>query len=144
MTHEPAKSNGPTPGAGNTPGLRTFGHVHLRLSNRIRHASFVVRHFLLLALFAPAFLAGCYERKQTALLNPDGSGKIRIETTVVVPAQGAPGQEKTNAVAYGRLVAADLINLTRGVDAWSELSITEVVNPPDHPGPVRASIAVTA
>ena len=96
------------------------------------------------------FLPGCYERKQTAILNPDGSGKVYIETVVVVPSQGLPGQEKPNALSYGRLVAADLINLTRGVEAWSDLSISEVENPPGRAGagagagPARARIAATA
>jgi hypothetical protein len=94
------------------------------------------------------FLSGCYERKQTAVLNPDGSGKMYIETVVVVPSQGLPGQEKPTALSYGRLVAADLINLTRGVEAWSNLSISEVENPPGRSGaaagPARARIAATA
>jgi hypothetical protein len=97
------------------------------------------------------FLPGCYERKQTTILNPDGSGKMFVETVVVVPSQGLPGQEKPTALSYGRLVAADLINLTRGVEAWWDLSISEVENPPGRAGagagaagPARARIAAIA
>ena len=35
-----------------------------------------------------------------------------------------PGKEKPTAVTFGRQVAANLINSTRGVDAWADLAIT--------------------
>jgi hypothetical protein len=111
---------------------------------------FPARPFLVLALFSTAVFTGCYERKQNAVINPDGSGKVFIETVVVVPSRGLPGREKPNALSYGRLVAADLINLTRGVEAWADLSISEVENPPGHAGTapaggvLRARIAATA
>ena len=82
-------------------------------------------------------LPGCYERKETALLNPDGSGKMYIETVVAVPAQGLPGQDKPTALTFGRQVAANLINTTRGVDAWADLAITPVAGG-------RASIVAAA
>jgi len=71
-----------------------------------------------------ASLIGCYERKDAAVINPDGSGKMSIEILVAVPAQGLPGKEKPTAVTFGRQVAANLINSTRGVDAWADLAIT--------------------
>jgi hypothetical protein len=82
--------------------------------------------FCVLALALPAFsLGGCFERRQDAVLNPDGSGKVLIQTDVAVPAAGAPGREKPTALSFGRQYAADLINSTKGVDAWSDVAITE-------------------
>ncbi len=103
-----------------------FGNSNLRHSILLRHSSFVIRHCAVLALLAAPFLVGCYERKETAVLNPDGSGKMYLETVVAVPSQGLPGREKPTALSFGRQVAAELINSTRGVEAWSDLSITEV------------------
>jgi hypothetical protein len=128
---------------------RLSSNANLKNRNRPMCAPFV---FGVLSFAFCLFLPGCYERKQAAVINPDGSGKIHIETVVVVPAQALPGQEKLNALSYGRLVAADLINLTRGVDAWADLSISEVDTPPGRAGagggagggPTRARIAATA
>jgi hypothetical protein len=102
-----------------------LGHWNLEPANVRRHSSWVIRHVTVLA--AAAFLAsaaGCYERKQVAVLNPDGSGKMLVHTMVAVPAQGA-AREKLTAVAFGRQVAATLINGTRGVDAWADVEVSE-------------------
>ena len=88
---------------------------------------FYIRHFPLLVLLAlAALLPGCFERKQTATLNPDGSGKMFLETIVAVPSQGLPGKDKPTALSFGRIVAADLINTTRGVDAWADVAVSEL------------------
>lgn len=70
-------------------------------------------------------LGGCFQRKETAVLNPDGSGKMVLETTVAVPSQGLPGEEKPTPLSFGRQVAARLINATMGVDAWADVQVTE-------------------
>ncbi len=75
-------------------------------------------------LIAGGLLAGCYDRKQTGILNPDGSGKVVIETDVAVPTMDSPGKEKPVAIDYGRQLAADFINNTHGVDAWSEVAVS--------------------
>jgi hypothetical protein len=83
------------------------------------------------------FLVGCYERKDASVINPDGSGKMFVEILVAVPAQGLPGKDKPTALTFGRQVTANLINSTRGVDAWADLAITQN-------GDGRARIAATA
>ena len=95
------------------------------------------RLFCVLSLAFCASLPGCYERKESAVINPDGSGKMFIETVVAVPSQGLPGQEKPTALTFGRQVAATLINTTRGVDAWADVAITSVEGG-------RAQISATA
>ena len=75
-------------------------------------------------LIAGGLLAGCYDRKQTGIINPDGSGKVVIDTDVAVPAFDAPGKEKPAAIDYGRQLAADLITNTQGVDAWSDVAVS--------------------
>jgi hypothetical protein len=45
-----------------------------------------------------------------------------VETDVALPAE-TPGKEKPTAELAGQQIAAELINSTRGVDAWSGLSI---------------------
>jgi hypothetical protein len=120
--------------------VRRFGHLHFDYWPLIRHSSFVIRHFQALALVAAAAsLQGCYERKQTAILNPDGSGRMTLTTLVAVPAQGV-GQEKPTALTFGRQWAASLINNTQGVDAWADVEIT--ATPPPNAG--KAQITATA
>jgi hypothetical protein len=85
-----------------------------------------------LLIVAAALLSGCYERKQTTVLNPDGSGKMVIETDVAVPTIETPGKQKPSAVSFGREIAAQFINSTRGVDAWSEVSVTEAADGRAH------------
>ena len=84
-----------------------------------------------------AFLNGCYERKEAAVINPDGSGKITIQTDIAVAAEGRGGDRNADVLATGRLFAANLINSTRGVDAWGEVSVTVAADG-------RAHIAGTA
>ena len=84
------------------------------------------RHRLSLLLTLSAlFLPGCFDRKQAMILNPDGSGKVVIDTEADLPAVAAPGQGKPSAIEVGRLLAKDLINKTQGVQAWSDLSIRQ-------------------
>jgi len=78
------------------------------------------------------FLAGCYERKQQTVLNPDGSGKMLLETDVALPAGGAPGREKPTALSFGRQYTADLVNSGSGIEAWSDLEISEAADGRAH------------
>jgi hypothetical protein len=108
------------------------------LKSLFRRSSFAVRRSRALFLLAGfTLLAGCYERTQHAVLNPDGSGKMVIETTVAVPSLGLPGKDKPTALTFGRQVAADLINKTLGVEAWADVQVTELQDG-------RAHIAATA
>jgi len=81
--------------------------------------------------------AGCYERKQSVVLNVDGSGRVTVETDVAVPAADGPGRGKPTPLSFGRQVAADFINNTKGVDAWSDVAVTATADG-------RAHIAATA
>ena len=115
-----------------------LSNLNVSMRQARRPSSFVVRHcFVIVAILAGAGLPGCYERKETAVLNPDGSGKMYVETVMAIPSQGLPGKEKPTALSFGRQVAAELINSTRGVDAWADLAITEVDGG-------KAKVAVTA
>lgn len=118
MSHD---RNGGAPAA---VGDLTWGH-----GSWLRHSAFGIRHFQWLVLAAAAVsLLGCYERKQTCVLNPDGSGKMTLTTLVTVPPQGVD-KDKPTALTFGRQWAADLINNTQGVDAWADLEITAAAAP---------------
>jgi hypothetical protein len=111
----------------NFAATRTRARDDSRLSPRPFPRSQALRHSAVLLLCAAAaiLLPGCYERKQTAVINPDGSGKIFLETLVTIPSQAPPGREKPTPLAFGRQLAGELINTTRGVEAWADLAITE-------------------
>ncbi len=88
--------------------------------------------FCVLGFAFCASVAGCYERRQDAVINPDGSGKMLIEGTVSLPATGATAKDKPTAAGYGKLFAADLVNSASGVDAWSDLAITQTADGQAH------------
>jgi hypothetical protein len=77
---------------------------------------------------AVLLLPACYEQKQSATINPDGSGKVVIETRAAVPAVAAPDQGRPTAQEFGRQLARDFINKTQGVEGWSDLSIRQAEN----------------
>jgi hypothetical protein len=79
---------------------------------------------LFLLAFA-AVLPGCYERTETVIINPDGSGKMLIETDAAVPLADGPGKQKPTAVKFGQQLLANFINNSRGIDAWSDVAISE-------------------
>src|SRR3954471_18748775 len=97
---------------------------------RTRHALFRVLCFAFCVFALCA--GGCYERKQSVVLNPDGSGRVTIETDVAVPAIDAPGREKPTAVSFGRQLAAEIINSTKGVDAWADVAVTAAADGRAH------------
>jgi hypothetical protein len=108
-------------------------------NGRMARGSFVLPFRGLALAAALASLAGCYERKQTTVLNPNGSGKMTLTTVVAVPAVGV-GATKPTPLTFGRQWTANLINNTRGVDAWADLDIAETA--PPNAG--KARITVTA
>ncbi len=83
----------------------------------------------MLLLLAVASLSACYERKDAAIINPDGSGKIQIEIDISV---AAGDHQKPDTLGTGRLFAANLINGTRGVDAWAAVAISEAADGRAH------------
>src|SRR5689334_1306401 len=91
-----------------------------------------------LAIFlALVSISACLERKQTATINPDGSGKIVIDSVLAIPADmPAPGGKPDPAVV-ARQVATGLITKSQGVDAWKDVVVE--VNPDG-----RAHVAMTA
>ncbi len=90
-----------------------------------------VRAALLLALVTA--LPACLERKQTGQLNPDGSGKIVLETFVPVPpAIPEPNQIPPDALSIAKSVATHMVQDSRGVDAWKDLTIEKAVDGRAH------------
>ena len=80
-----------------------------------------LKHVLLPCL---AFLlASCYETKQEITLNPDGTGKMRLESSFQnfnIGNQDASPEEALQA-AVGRIV-----NDSRGVDVWDDVSFKQL------------------
>lgn len=76
---------------------------------------------LLLALLALA-LPACLERKQTGMLNPDGSGKITMDTYIPLPPPEPGAPPAPDALTYARQVAQQIVQTSRSIDAWKDLS----------------------
>ena len=80
-----------------------------------------LKHVLLPCL---AFLlASCYETKQEITLNPDGTGKMRLESSfqnVNLGNQDDSPEEALQA-AVGRIV-----NDSKGVDVWDDVSFKQL------------------
>jgi hypothetical protein len=84
--------------------------------------------FALWAACCTLTLPACYEQRQTATINPDGSGKVIIVTRAAVPAVAAPDRGKPSTLEFGRQLAKDFINKTQGVEGWADLSIRQADN----------------
>jgi hypothetical protein len=87
------------------------------------------RPISLALLLSAAALAGCYERRDAVVLNPDGSGKVSIQVDIAV---AAGEHQKPDPVGTGKLFAADLINHTSGVDAWADVAISAAADGRAH------------
>jgi hypothetical protein len=123
MPNDESILNAPVPNAPQRHDVRT-GHSKWSHRTLIRRASLKARYFRLAFLLAAAgLLSACYERKDTAILNPDGSGKIVLQVQIAVAPAGEG--KKADVAGTGRLFAANLINSTRGVDAWADVGIAE-------------------
>lgn len=73
-----------------------------------------------LALFLLVLLSGCFEETQRIVLNPDGSGKTRIE---IVRAASIPMQgEDFDAQTVLKETAQAIIEKSKGIDAWKDVS----------------------
>jgi len=85
-----------------------------------------MRHLLLLAAFvsAAAMAAGCFETKQDMTLNPDGSGKTRVEVIMSdMPFQMPPDQEPPPPELVAKQFAKSVLDESKGVDTWSDVEV---------------------
>lgn len=78
--------------------------------------------FLALALAAVS-LTGCLEQNQKFILNPDGSGKLVVETTLDTSMTAALGGGAAGA-DMGKQIAMQLLRGTEGVEVWADLTHT--------------------
>lgn len=84
-----------------------------------------MRRFTLPALAAVALAAsGCVEGTQTFTLNPDGSGKLRIDVVMSPPAEfvGGPKAEEKPTVEGARQHALKIMLKAPGVAAWKDVT----------------------
>ena len=84
-----------------------------------------MRHVLMLAAMVSATVlaAGCLETKQDATLNPDGSGKARVEIVMSdMPFQMTPDQEPPPPDMVAKQFAKSVLDGSKGVDAWADVS----------------------
>ena len=75
------------------------------------------------ALLLLVFLAGCFEETQRIVLNPDGSGKTRIEIVraVSIP-MSLSEKEDFDAQTVLKETAQAIVEKSKGVDAWKDVS----------------------
>src|SRR5262249_11025303 len=78
------------------------------------------------AAFVPVF-AGCVEGEQTFTLNPDGSGKMKIDAVMAPPFElfgdGTGGKKPTDKTVEDlRLESVKLLMETKGSEAWKAVT----------------------
>jgi hypothetical protein len=75
---------------------------------------------------ACAFVSGCIEdTKQEFTLNPDGSGKMLVESTFIPPSEALRDDEPSEETAVQEAVR-DLLTRSDGIEAWSDVSFSEL------------------
>jgi len=85
-----------------------------------------MRHaFLFAALVSAAVLAaGCLESKQDVTLNPDGSGKARVDIAMSdMPFTMTPDQEPPPPDLVAKQFAKSVLDGSKGIDAWADVSV---------------------
>ncbi|HYH63152.1 MAG TPA: hypothetical protein VD866_00490 [Urbifossiella sp.] len=85
-----------------------------------------MRRFTLAALATVAFaVSGCVEGTQTFTLNPDGSGKVRIDVAMSPPAEfiGGPKAQEPPTLEGARLQSLKtLLKGAQGIAAWKDVA----------------------
>ncbi len=80
---------------------------------------------IVLAMICP-FISGCYEdTKQEFTLNPDGSGKLLVESTFIPPSEATREDEPIGESAVQE-AARDLLIRSEGIEAWRDVSFSEL------------------
>lgn len=67
-------------------------------------------------------VAGCYEIETEITLNPDGSGKARIDAVFPPAARATRGAKKVSDEQMIKSTIVDLIENSEGVEAWRDVS----------------------
>ncbi|HVX85604.1 MAG TPA: hypothetical protein VH253_12550 [Phycisphaerae bacterium] len=77
-------------------------------------------------------LPACLDRRQTGQLNPDGSGKMTLDTYVSPPPPqlGAPSQPDALDIAKG--IATRMVQDSTGVDVWSNITFEKTADGRAH------------
>jgi len=71
-------------------------------------------------------VSGCFEdTKQEFTLNPDGSGKMLIESTFV-PASEAIRDDEPTAEAAVQEAVREILTRSEGIEAWRDVSFSEL------------------
>jgi hypothetical protein len=89
-----------------------------------------MKRFMGFALVAalPLMLGGCFELRQDTTLNPDGSGKVVVETIMPDMSSmmtfGDQPAAKPDPDVQLKKFAKDFIDGSKGVDAWSDVSFS--------------------
>ncbi|HUU59990.1 MAG TPA: hypothetical protein VMZ50_10625, partial [Phycisphaerae bacterium] len=83
-----------------------------------------MRSAFLIGLFCCAALAvgGCFETTQVLTLNPDGSGKMLLDSYMKAPPMMMGGDEKPDPKKIAKNIAQSMVSGANGVEAWSDLS----------------------
>ena len=76
------------------------------------------------ALAAATLVAGCIETKQDVTLNPDRSGKVRVELVMSdMPFSMTPQNEPPDPQMTAKRVAKSVLDGSKGIETWSDVAV---------------------
>lgn len=83
----------------------------------------MIRRFLSACsvMLVALLMAGCLDTTETYVVNPDGSGKVTIESTVEELGFGFGDAKKTSNKEQVRKFVADVLDGSSGVDVWKDV-----------------------
>jgi hypothetical protein len=80
--------------------------------------------FTLAALAGAVLVAGCLETKQDVTLNPDRSGKMRVELVMSdMPFAMMPQNEPPDPQVSAKRFAKSVLDGSKGVETWSDVTV---------------------
>ena len=74
---------------------------------------------LILLLLSAFLLSGCFQYKRVLILNPDGSGKMTVETEMMKGLSFGAEQDEKETM---KTAVANLIKSSEGIEAWTGIS----------------------
>ena len=74
---------------------------------------------LILLLLSAFLLSGCFQYKRELILNPDGSGKMTVETEMMKGLSFGAEQDEKETM---KTAVANLIKSSEGIEAWTGIS----------------------
>jgi hypothetical protein len=109
-----------------TTGVLPLERFKLRIGRMISRTQYLRFCHLILLGMSCCLFSGCFEdTKQEVTLNPDGSGKMLVESTFI-PASEAMSDDTPTSEAAAKEAARNILTRSEGIEVWRDVTFSEL------------------